>query len=184
MASPPVFGRKGSSCDAPPALARRCRRLALIRFYGRGEWGEPGTPAGMYRAHEAAGMKTARVEPDPGIQRAPIATDPPRRPAASLRSRLFTTTGETAISGWSKAKGALEIASGVKDWRLHDLRRTMATNLQKLGVRLEVTEAVLNHISGSHAGIVGVYQRHAFADEKRDALDKWAARVAVIAGVL
>jgi|HubBroStandDraft_3_1064219.scaffolds.fasta_scaffold16101_1 hypothetical protein len=59
MASPPVFGRKGSSCDAPPALARRCRRLALIRFYGRGEWGEPGTPAGMYRAHEAAGMKTA-----------------------------------------------------------------------------------------------------------------------------
>ena len=95
---------------------------------------------------------------------------------------VFTTTGETAISGWSKAKGALETASGVKDWRLHDLRRTMATNLQKLGVRLEVTEAVLNHISGSRAGIVGVYQRHAFADEKRDALDKWAARVTAIVG--
>jgi hypothetical protein len=50
---------------------------------------------------------------------------------------------------------------------LHDLRRTVATGLQKLGVRLEVTEQVLNHVSGSRAGIVGVCQRHDFAAEKR-----------------
>jgi hypothetical protein len=68
----------------------------------------------------------------------------------------------------------------VKDWRLHDLRRTMATGLQRLGVRLEVTEAVLNHVSGSRAGIVGVYQRHSWADEKRSALDAWGAHVAGI----
>ena len=54
--------------------------------------------------------------------------------------------------------------------------------MQKLGVKLEVTEAVLNHVSGSRAGIVGIYQRHDWAAEKREALDKWAARVAVIAG--
>ena len=58
----------------------------------------------------------------------------------------------------------------------------MATGLQKLGVRLEVTEAVLNHIAGSRAGIVGIYQKHTWADEKRAALTPaWGARVAAIA---
>ncbi len=84
------------------------------------------------------------------------------------------------FNGFSKAKDALDKASGVKNWRLHDLRRSMATNLQKLGVRLEVTEAVLNHVSGSRAGIVGVYQRHEYAAEKRQALDAWARRLDAI----
>jgi integrase len=84
------------------------------------------------------------------------------------------------FNGFSKAKEALDTASGVKDWRLHDLRRTLATGLQKLGVRLEVTEAVLNHVSGSRAGIVGVYQRHSWSDEKRAALSAWGEHVARI----
>ena len=62
-------------------------------------------------------------------------------------------------------------------WNVHDLRRTVATGLQRLGVRLEVTEAVLNHISGNRGGIAGVYQRHDWASEKRAALDSWAAHV-------
>lgn len=81
------------------------------------------------------------------------------------------------FSGWSKAKARLDPDSGVRDWVLHDLRRTMATGLQRLGVRLEVTEAVLNHISGSRAGIVGIYQRHDWAAEKRAALGAWAHHV-------
>ena len=64
-------------------------------------------------------------------------------------------------------------------WSVHDLRRTVATGLQRLGVRLEVTEAVLNHISGSRAGIAGVYQRHDWAAEKRAALDAWAPTCSV-----
>ena len=64
---------------------------------------------------------------------------------------------------------------------MHDLRRTFATGLQRLGVRLEVTEAVLNHISGSRGGIAGVYQRHDWATEKRAALDAWAGHVLAIA---
>ena len=56
----------------------------------------------------------------------------------------------------------------------------MATGLQRLGVRLEVTEAALNHKSGSRAGIVGVYQVHDWADEKRAALTAWGARIAAI----
>jgi integrase len=87
------------------------------------------------------------------------------------------------FNSWSKAKAALDAKSGVTNWRLHDLRRTMATGLQRLGVRLEVTEQVLNHVSGSRAGIVGVYQRHDFASEKRAALEAWGAHVlAVVEG--
>jgi integrase len=86
-------------------------------------------------------------------------------------------------SGFSKAmkriRAALEerIGEPVPHWTLHDLRRTLATGLQRLGVRLEVTEAVLNHVSGSRAGIVGVYQRHNYFDEKRVALRAWTNEV-------
>ena len=98
----------------------------------------------------------------------------------------------TPFAGWSKCKAALDkaiierrkdaAATGTKPtplpaWSLHDLRRTVATGLQRLGVRLEVTEAVLNHISGSRGGIAGVYQRHDWASEKRAALDSWADHV-------
>ena len=89
--------------------------------------------------------------------------------------------GERGVfSGWSKSKARLDRRSGVSDWTLHDLRRTVATGLQQLGVRLEVTEAVLNHVREAAAGIVGVYQRHTWADEKRAALDAWGAHVAAI----
>jgi integrase len=82
-------------------------------------------------------------------------------------------TGKTPFSGFSKAKLALDRASGVEGWVIHDLRRTAATGLQKLGIRLEVTEAVLNHISGSKGGIAGVYQTHHWAAEKAAALRAW-----------
>ena len=84
------------------------------------------------------------------------------------------------FNGFSKAKTQLDAASGVANWRLHDIRRSVATGLQKLGVRLEVTEAVLNHVSGSRAGIVGIYQRHDYAMEKRAALTTWGEHVAAI----
>jgi integrase len=68
-------------------------------------------------------------------------------------------------------------ADGLPPWRLHDLRRTVATGLQRLGARLEAIEAVLGHVAGSRAGIVGVYQRHRFEAEAREALDAWGAHV-------
>jgi hypothetical protein len=93
----------------------------------------------------------------------------------------FVFPGErgTPFNGWSKAKSELDTASSVSGWWLHDLRRTLATGLQRLGFRLEVTEAVLNHISGSRGGIAGVYQRHDWAIEKRSALDAWSAHLPV-----
>jgi integrase len=96
---------------------------------------------------------------------------------------VFTTMGETPVSGWSKAKAMLDAAAAkhygaaLPAWRLHDLRRTLATGLQRLGFNLQVIEAVLGHIGGSRAGIVGVYQRHSFDSEKRTALEAWARHV-------
>lgn len=103
---------------------------------------------------------------------------------------IFTTNGTAPISGYSKCKLALDVAvaklavaegrAAPAPWTLHDLRRTCATGLARLGVRVEVTEAVLNHKSGTRAGIVGVYQRHDFAAEKRTALDAWGRHVAAL----
>jgi integrase len=91
---------------------------------------------------------------------------------------VFTANGRTPVSGWSKAKRKLELALGqLSDWRLHDIRRTTATGLQKLGVSLQVIEAVLGHVSGSRAGVVGIYQRHSFDAEKAAALEAWGAHV-------
>ena len=74
----------------------------------------------------------------------------------------------------NEAKKRKEQPDPIEPWRFHDIRRTVATNLQKLNIRFEVTEAVLNHLSGSKTGVAGVYQRHDWAKEKREALAAWA----------
>ena len=97
---------------------------------------------------------------------------------------VFSTNGTAPSSGYSKGKrrlGAL-LPPKMPPWRLHDLRRTLASGMQKLGVALPVTEKILNHVSGSFGGIVGVYQTHDYADEKRRALDAWGGFVAGLAG--
>ena len=103
---------------------------------------------------------------------------------------VFTTTGESALQGYHKgrnhiAKRMAEIASDeraepvdIPHWTFHDLRRTAATGMARLGIPVRVTEAVLNHVSGTAGGIVSVYQRHDYADEKRAALDAWARLIA------
>jgi integrase len=86
---------------------------------------------------------------------------------------VFTIDGSKPVSGWSRTKARLDELSGVESWRVHDLRRTVAIGLQKLGINLQTIEAVLGHTSGSRSGVVGVYQRHNFAEEKRTALEAW-----------
>ena len=97
---------------------------------------------------------------------------------------VLTSTGDTPSSGYSKGKRRLDalLPPAMPDWRLHDLRRTVASGLARLGINLPVIEKVLNHASGSFAGIVGVYQKHEFSEEKRHALDAWGAFVVELAG--
>ncbi|MET3839027.1 site-specific integrase [Bradyrhizobium sp. OAE829] len=105
---------------------------------------------------------------------------------------VFTTTRDAAVSGFSRAKDRLDagveasLQAGAKPpehWTFHDLRRTMASGMARLGIQLPVIEKVLNHSSGSFRGVVGVYQRHSYATEKRNALHRWSAFVAdIVAG--
>jgi len=95
---------------------------------------------------------------------------------------VFTIEGLKPISAWSRAKARLDEIAGIAPWRIHDLRRTTATGLQKLKTPLTVTEAVLGHTAGSRAGIVSVYQVHDYADEKRVALEAWAGHIETLLG--
>jgi integrase len=76
----------------------------------------------------------------------------------TVSSRLIfpARSFKSSFCGWGKRKAALDKRSGATNWTLHDLRRTFASGLQRLGVRLAVTEAPLDHVSGSRVGIVGV----------------------------
>ena len=110
----------------------------------------------------------------------------PRKEGAT---KLFPIRGQPHKSLNSYNKGAAnlhramaELNGGVniENFRIHDLRRTVATGMQRLGIPIAVTEAVLNHVSGSMAGIASVYQRHDYLNEKRDALAAWVELLASI----
>ena len=95
------------------------------------------------------------------------------------KTYLFPARGnsEHSYSGWSKGKAALDKACPIKPWTLHDLRRSVATNLAALGVPPHVTERLLNHVSGTVSGVAAIYNRHAYMIEMREALDAWERKV-------
>ena len=92
----------------------------------------------------------------------------------------FTSNHTTPFSGFSRAKSLLDkrIAKTNPDmepWRLHDIRRSVATHMaETLRIPPHVIEAALNHVSGTKAGVAGVYNRALHLDERRAALDAWA----------
>jgi integrase len=101
---------------------------------------------------------------------------------------VFTVSGKR-LSSFSAAKRRLDalmlaelrkIAAErveLTPWRLHDLRRTGASNLARMGFPIHVVAAILNHSPGATMGITAVYNRHRYGDEKRAALEAWAAHV-------
>jgi integrase len=157
------------------------------------------------RAGEIGGLRWSEINFNEGLISLPAERTknghphsfPMSRPVIGLlRTRPQTKRefvfgrGRGGFSGWNggtKRKLDEHITGGagfpLPHWTIHDLRRTFATGLQRLGVRLEVTEAILNHVGGSRAGVTGIYQRHDWATEKRAALDAWAAHVlSVVSG--
>jgi len=85
----------------------------------------------------------------------------------------------------AEARRAAAVAAGedpdeapvMPPWTLHDLRRTAATGMARLAVPPHVVEAVLNHVSGAVSGVAAVYNRFAYLDEKRSALEAWSRYV-------
>jgi len=108
---------------------------------------------------------------------------------------VFTTSGERPVSGFSKSKERLdrnmlellraELAAAGKDpdqaaiddWILHDLRRTAATGMARLSIAPHVVDRILNHVSGTIRGVAAVYNRHAYLEERRAALEAWSRHI-------
>lgn len=116
----------------------------------------------------------------------------PRFKRANGATDFVFSPDTTAPSGFSRAKRRLDDAVlkslravddeavALPEWVVHDIRRSVATGMQRLGVKLEVIEKCLNHVGGSFSGIVSTYQRHAFSEEKRVALKLWSNHIEAI----
>lgn len=110
---------------------------------------------------------------------------------------VFAGRGGAAVGDWSKVKAKLDAAVEAErakaakagqpipapaNWRWHDLRRSAATGMARIGVAPHIIEAVLNHVSGHKAGVAGIYNVHSYETEKAEALEAWAAHLVRIAG--
>lgn len=151
------------------------------------------------RRDEVAGMAWDELDLAGGLWTLPAPRSKNRRPhdiplsatALDILARVPRLAGRDLVfgagvgpfSGFTKAKERLDERAGITvPWRLHDLRRTAATGMAGIGVLPHVVEAVLNHVSGSRAGVAGIYNRASYASEKRAALDAWDAHVLKLVG--
>jgi integrase len=148
----------------------------------------------LARREEVAAMRWSELSPDLAIWTIPSARMKrgqahvvalPRAAQAALgrvtrikrQDLIFSTTGKTHVSGFTKSKAALDEAANVKDWRLHDFRRTGVSALAAMGIDSIVADKLLAHQPGKLSAVARVYQRHDFAPERKAALDAWASYV-------
>jgi len=89
----------------------------------------------------------------------------------------FSTNGRTPIGGFSGLKLRFDLASGVKDWTLHDLRRTARSLMSRAGVQPDLAERCLGHVI---PGVRGVYDRYEYIEEMRLAFEKLASLIETI----
>jgi integrase len=186
--------------DAAKARDRVLSESEIVAFWGAADaQNEPFAQALKLllltgaRENEVAGMRRGELSEDLTMWEIPGSRTKNKRPhrvplspmardiLATIKpisgGLVFTTTGRTPISGWSKLKARLDDAMQIAGWRLHDLRRTVSTGMNDLGIQPHVVEATLNHVSGVRAGVAGVYNRAAYSDEKRVALERWATHI-------
>jgi integrase len=195
-----------SSPAAPKARERVLSGQEIVKFWAACT--ATGSPFGSLlklllllgaRLNEVAGMRRSEISDDgtwtiPGTRTknhrthilplAPLARDVlgEVQPIHGV-DLIFTTTGKTPVSGWSKTKRRLDGVMKIPPWRLHDLRRTAATGMAEIGIPPHILEAVLNHVSGAKAGVAGVYNRSLYTSEKKAALERWAVHIAgLVAG--
>ncbi|MFZ2077136.1 MAG: tyrosine-type recombinase/integrase [Xanthobacteraceae bacterium] len=149
-------------------------RLLLLTGQRRGEisalaWSEVDLAKGMIILPPARTKNKRQHELPLSRQALTILERQPRR-----NSSPFLFSDKQGYKDWDTAKTKLDERTRIAPWRLHDLRRTCATQLGELGVQPHHIEAILNHYSGHRSGVAGVYQRAKYADEMRSALQKWA----------
>ena len=92
---------------------------------------------------------------------------------------VFPARGkDNPASGFSKWKRALDGIADIGAWRIHDIRRTVASGLAQLKVPPHIIEKILNHTTGTLGGVAGIYNRFGYLSEMKDALDHWANQLA------
>jgi integrase len=133
-------------------------------------WVKPGSRTKAGRAHELPLSAAALdlVEALPRIDGSDLVF-----PARS---------GGGPASGFTNPKRRLDHLAGVAGWKLHDLRRTAASGMARLGAAPHVVAAVLDHSPASLIGVTAIYQRHKHEAEARAALERWADHVLALAG--
>lgn len=88
---------------------------------------------------------------------------------------VFSTLGDVPINGWSKGKAQLDRGAGLEEeWTLHDIRRTVATNLGRLGVDRITISKILNHADGA---VTAIYDRYGREADMVEAMAKWGDRL-------
>ena len=95
------------------------------------------------------------------------------------RDHLFGDRAGAGFTSWSWGKEELDrrLAGAVKSWRLHDVRRTVATRMADIGIEPHHIEACLNHYSGHRRGIAGIYNRSNYERAVKAALERWSEHV-------
>lgn len=180
-----------NACEALGGAFGRCFKFLLttgqrLSEVGGTRWSEIDDSARVWRIpRERAKADRAHEVPLSDLALAILAECP------RLGPFVFTTRGDVPLAGWSKSKAALDrlmleqmqseaqekgdtAPVTLPDWRLHDLRRTAATNLARLGVDRIVISKLLNHSEG---GVTQIYDRHARDPEKRAAMERWGQRL-------
>jgi integrase len=153
------------------------------------------------RRDEIGGLQWCELDLDQGVLAIPGArtknhhalqlTLPPQAvsllketPRKADRDYVFGSSGGP-FSRWSWEKQSidhriLKAGEAVDPWRIHDLRRTVATGMAEIGISPHIIEAVLNHRSGHKAGVAGIYNRASYEREICDALSRWAEHVTTV----
>lgn len=138
-------------------------------------WTLPGERTKNHRAHLVPlSESVVQILRDRQAEQAAMGMDTPL---------VFTSSGKAPFSGWSRSKARLDGRAKTASWTLHDLRRTLVTRMaEDLRIPPHVVEAIVNHVSGTRAGVAGVYNRALYLDERRSALDAWAGYVLCLVG--
>jgi integrase len=170
-----------ASDQLQPQYAASIKLLILLgqrlREVGQMRWSELSPDLSLWSL-PAERVKNARPHTVP---LPPLAREIIRSVPRTSETYVLSLGANEPLESFSRMKRALDqLAPLAGAWVLHDLRRTCASNLQRLNVRLEVTERILNHQTGSRAGVTGIYQRYSFDTEAREALAAWADRVAAL----
>jgi len=111
----------------------------------------------------------------------PVALDIIRSVPRGERDHLFGERAGSGFTGWSNAKTELDRRlDGVAPWKLHDLRRSVATKMADIGIEPHHIEAVLNHYSGHRRGPHGIYNKSAYERQVKAALVRWSEHLLVL----